>query len=58
MLPDRLFYPLVLAACAGLIALAMVWPQGQGTPSPKPFGHPMAPPPPPPAPILRRMGVQ
>jgi hypothetical protein len=23
----------------GLIALAMVWPQGQGAPSPAPFGH-------------------
>jgi hypothetical protein len=58
MLPDRLFYPLVLAAAALLIGLAMVWPQGQGTPSPKPFGHPMAPPPPPPPTILHRLGVQ
>jgi hypothetical protein len=42
MLPDRVFYPLVLVAFAMLIALALVWPQGQGTPSPAPFGHPMA----------------
>ena len=26
----------------GLVALAMVWPQGQGAPSPAPFGHPLA----------------
>ncbi len=42
MLPDRIFYPLVLTAFALLIALALVWPQGQGTPSPAPFGHPMS----------------
>jgi hypothetical protein len=24
---------------AGILALAMVWPQGQGAPSPAPFGH-------------------
>lgn len=41
MLPDRIFYPLVLGAFAVLIALALVWPQGQGAPSPAPFGHPM-----------------
>ncbi len=27
---------------AGLVALAMVWPQGQGAPSPPPFGHRVA----------------
>ncbi|MFI4973134.1 MAG: hypothetical protein ACHP84_01195 [Caulobacterales bacterium] len=27
----------------GLIALALVWPQGQGAPSPHPFGHPVPP---------------
>jgi hypothetical protein len=47
MLPDRLFYPLLLLVAGALIGLALVWPQGQGTPSPAPFGHPMAPPPPP-----------
>ena len=30
MLPDRLFYPLVALLAAGLVALALVWPQGQG----------------------------
>ena len=42
MLPDRVFYPLFLLLAGALVALAMVWPQGQGRPSPKPFGHPMA----------------
>jgi hypothetical protein len=27
----------------GIVALAMVWPQGQGAPSPPPFGHPLRP---------------
>ncbi|MDQ0464509.1 hypothetical protein QO010_002290 [Caulobacter ginsengisoli] len=44
---DRLFYPLALLAAAAMIALAMVWPQGLGTTSPAPFGHPMGPAPPP-----------
>jgi hypothetical protein len=39
MLPDRVFFPLVVLTAALLIALAMVWPQGMGAPSPKPFGH-------------------
>jgi hypothetical protein len=43
MLPDRVFYPLVVLTAALLIALAMVWPQGQGARSPKPFGHKVAP---------------
>jgi len=47
-MPDRIFFPLVALAAAGLIALAMVWPQGQGAVSPPPFGHPLAPMPPPP----------
>lgn len=36
---DRLFYPLAAVVAIGLIALATVWPQGQGARSPKPFGH-------------------
>lgn len=39
MLPDRIFYPLAILLAAGLIALATVYPQGQGARSPKPFGH-------------------
>jgi hypothetical protein len=38
MLPDRVFFPLVALTAALLIALAMVWPQGNGAPSPAPFG--------------------
>ena len=34
---------LTALAAAGLIALALVWPQGQGARSPAPFGHPLAP---------------
>lgn len=52
MLSDRLFYPLAALVAIGLIALATVWPQGQGARSPKPFGertwfetHPPKPPP-------------
>ena len=36
---DRVFYPLMALIAAAMIALAMVWPQGMGTPSPGPFGH-------------------
>ena len=39
MTPDRIFYPLAALVAAGLIALAMVYPQGQGMRSPAPFGH-------------------
>ncbi len=42
-MPDRLFFPLVALIALALIALAMVWPQGQGARSPPPFGHPVAP---------------
>ncbi len=42
MIPDHFFYPLIALAVAGLIGLAMVYPQGQGAPSPAPFGHPLA----------------
>lgn len=39
MLPDRVFYPLAALIAVGVIALATVFPQGQGARSPKPFGH-------------------
>ena len=39
MLSDRVFYPLAALIAVGLIALATVYPQGQGARSPKPFGH-------------------
>ncbi len=39
MLSDRVFYPLVALGVVLLIALASVYPQGQGARSPKPFGH-------------------
>jgi hypothetical protein len=42
MIPDRLFYPLAILIAAGLVALALVWPQGQGAPSPGPFREPLA----------------
>jgi len=34
MIPDRVFYPLAILVAAGLVALALVWPQGQGAPTP------------------------
>ena len=42
MIPDRVFYPLAILVAAAVIALALVWPQGQGTPSPGPFAKPAA----------------
>jgi len=42
MIPDRVFYPLAILVAAGLVALALVWPQGQGAPSPGPFREPLA----------------
>jgi hypothetical protein len=45
MIPDRLFYPLAALLVAALIGLALVWPQGQGAPSPGAFRHPPALPP-------------
>lgn len=45
MIPDRLFYPLAALVVAALVGLALVWPQGQGAPSPGPFNHPAALPP-------------
>ncbi len=38
---DRFFYPLAAALAVGMILLALVWPQGQGAPSPAPFGKPL-----------------
>jgi hypothetical protein len=40
MIPDRFFFPLAALVVAALIGLALVWPQGEGIPSPPPFGHP------------------
>ena len=34
---DRFFYPLMALIGAAMVALALVWPQGLGTPSPEPF---------------------
>ncbi len=34
MIPDRLFYLLAALIVAGLICLALVYPLGQGAPSP------------------------
>jgi hypothetical protein len=52
-MPDSLALSAAAAIAAGLIALALVWPQGQGARSPAPFGHPLAaleqPAPPPPS---------
>ena len=39
---DGVFFVLAGLAAAAIIALAMVWPQGLGTRSPAPFGHPTA----------------
>lgn len=36
---DRLFFPAIGFLALGLIALAMVWPQGLGDRSPAPFGE-------------------
>jgi hypothetical protein len=41
-MPDSLALPAIALVAAGLIALALVWPQGQGARSPAPFGHPLA----------------
>lgn len=34
---DRIFFPLCAALAVAMIALALVWPQGQGATSPAPF---------------------
>ena len=36
---DRIFFSLTTAAAIAMVALALVYPQGLGTRSPKPFGH-------------------
>lgn len=36
---DRALFPLMGLFVLAMIALALVWPQGQGTRSPWPFGH-------------------
>jgi hypothetical protein len=36
---DRFFFPLVALAVIGMVALALVFPQGEGARSPAPFGH-------------------
>jgi hypothetical protein len=41
-MPDSIALPAIALLAAGLIALAMVWPQGEGARSPGPFGHPLA----------------
>lgn len=38
-MPDRLFFPALVALAILMIAVAMVWPQGLGDQSPGPFGH-------------------
>jgi hypothetical protein len=37
----RLFYSLVSLGIVLMIALALVWPQGEGAMSPAPVGHPI-----------------
>ena len=41
-MPDSIALPAIALVAAGLIALALVWPQGQGARSPAPFGHRLA----------------
>ena len=41
-MPDGLALPALALIVVGLVALALVWPQGQGAQSPAPFGHPVA----------------
>lgn len=36
---DKIFYPVAILFVIGMIALAAVWPQGEGMRSPAPFGH-------------------
>jgi hypothetical protein len=36
---DRFYLPFLALASIAAIALALVWPQGQGARSPEPFGH-------------------
>jgi hypothetical protein len=41
-MPDSLALSVAAILAVGLVALALVWPQGQGARSPAPFGHPLA----------------
>jgi hypothetical protein len=36
---DRIFFPLVALTAVAMLALALVYPQGDGARSPGPFGH-------------------
>jgi hypothetical protein len=36
---NKIFYIAAAVAALAMIALALVWPQGIGAPSPAPFGH-------------------
>jgi hypothetical protein len=40
-MPDSLALPAITLVAAALVALALVWPQGEGARSPAPFGHPV-----------------
>jgi len=42
-MPDSIALPALAILAVGLVALALVWPQGEGARSPAPFGHPLAP---------------
>jgi len=41
-MPDSFALPTAAVLAAALIALSLVWPQGEGARSPAPFGHPLA----------------
>jgi hypothetical protein len=45
---------LIALAAVGLVALALVWPQGQGAQSPAPFGHHLSPLPAPVTKLLKK----
>ncbi len=54
---NPVYFTLASLLAVALIVLAMVYPQGLGAKSPKPFGHPLAPlvvPKPPPPPHVAR----
>ncbi len=36
---DRVFFSVAALVVVAMIAVALVWPQGQGVRSPRPFGH-------------------
>ena len=39
---DRVFFSIMIALTAAVVALALVWPQGYGARSPEPFAEPLA----------------